>query len=87
MTSDITFKSTDLIRLRDEFFAFRTAKDDMIIEAINFNLNSILGPSVKSHRDQFSDQSLNVFLIAENHETHTHPDIVARSQRTGVVPN
>jgi hypothetical protein len=47
-TSDIAFKSRELIRLRDEFYVSRTTKGYMMIEVMNFGINSILGPYVKS---------------------------------------
>jgi hypothetical protein len=53
---------------------------------IKFYGNSILGPYMKPLRDQFSDQSLNLYLVGNNHGTHTGPDILTLLQGTRVVP-
>jgi hypothetical protein len=84
-TSNVAFKSRELIRLRDELFVFRTAKRHMTIEVAEFYVNSILNPYVKSLRDQFSGQSLNVYLVADNYGRHIKPGILTLLQRTGVI--
>jgi hypothetical protein len=66
-TSEVAFKSRELIPFCDELLVFRTAKRYMTIDAMRFYINSILGPYMKSFRDQFSDRTLNVYLIADNH--------------------
>jgi hypothetical protein len=65
---------------------FRTAKGDIAIEAMKFCANSILGRYIKLLRDQFSDQSLNIFLIADNCGTHTNRNILTLLQRTDFIP-
>jgi hypothetical protein len=85
-TSEVTFKSRELIRLHDGLSAFRTAKGYITIGVMNFCVNFLLGPYVKSVHSQFSDQSLNVYLVAENLDMHSHPNILTMLQRTGVVP-
>jgi hypothetical protein len=84
--SDAAFKSRERIRLCDEFFAFPTAQNYMTIEVMKFYVNSMIDPYVKSLRDHFSGQRLNIFLVAGNHGPHTKTDILALLQRTGVVP-
>jgi hypothetical protein len=85
-TSNVAFKSHELLRLRDEFFFFRTEKGYMTTEAMKFYVNSILAPYVQSLRDQFSDQTLNVYLVADNHGTHTNREILALFEHAGVIP-
>jgi hypothetical protein len=84
--SEVAFKSGELLRLRDEPFVFRTAKGYIAMEAMKFYVNSIFGPYVKSPRDQFFDQSLTIYLVADSRGTHTNPDILTLLQRTGAVP-
>jgi hypothetical protein len=66
--------------------SFRTAKEYMTIEMMKFYVNSIFVPYMKAFLNQFSDQSLNYFLLADNHEAPTHPDTLSLLQRTGIVP-
>jgi hypothetical protein len=84
-TLEIPFKSRELIQLRDEVFIFRTAKGHMTIEPMTFYVNSILAPYVKSIHSQFSDESLDVSLVADKFGTHVNWVILTLLQRTGVV--
>jgi hypothetical protein len=68
------------------FFSFRTEKGYMTSEAMKFHVNSILVPYVQSLRDQFSDQTLNANLVADNHGAHTNREILVLLESTGVVP-
>jgi hypothetical protein len=85
-TADVAFKSRDILLQRDEFFVFRTARGYMTIEAMQFYANSILSPYVQSLRHRFSDPQLKVYLIADNHGTHTNSDVLGLCERIGVVP-
>jgi hypothetical protein len=57
----------------------------MTIEAMKLSVNSIVGPHVRSPRDEFSNQSLTVYLVADNHGTHTNPDILALLEWTRAI--
>jgi hypothetical protein len=52
----------------------------MTIEVMKFYIHSLLSPYVKSLRNQLSDQSLNVYRVADNHGTNDNPDLLAVSK-------
>jgi hypothetical protein len=86
MTSEVTFKSRELRRLQDQFLVFRTPKGDMTIEAMHFYVDSVLAAHVQFIRNRFSDQSLKVYLMADNHGTHTNPALLTHFETAGIVP-
>jgi hypothetical protein len=85
-TSEVAFKNRELLLLHDDFFVFRTARGYMTIDGMLFYINSIMAPYVQSLRDRFLNQQLKVYLIADNHGTHTNPEVLALCERIGIVP-
>jgi hypothetical protein len=85
-TTGLPFKSEELAILRWTFAVYRTARGYMTVASMMFYLNHIGAPYVMFLRVMRQDLALMVYLVMDNHGTHSTPDVLQEMTRLGIQP-
>jgi hypothetical protein len=75
-TTDLPFKSEELVILRRTFAVYRTACGYMTAASMMFYLNHIVAPYTMFLRVTRQDPALMLYLVTDNHGTHNTPDVL-----------